>query len=366
MFCPHCGFSNEEDARFCVQCGKAFTAPRSAGSIQKRIGVKKVATAAILILLIVGAAGYAFSPHYQTDEANKLIEQTNKAVADYNIALKDNTRLVESLKKAIEDLFRAAAVADVNSAQGSLKTISEIISKLESNLREMKDHVSKAELMERIKELRVPGWYYEYVDMKLKATKTRAALLDKTEELLSTLKSAFRFLDNLLKVGANIDIARKQLQAAAVAADKNIANAETSIRTALGAFQVAGFWLSRTQTEFETGSARELVNVLLKARRGVEAFIAATQKMLEAVRNLQQGNIAEADRLIRSATADVNKANAELQMGELRTEFDNWLSRSTNKAVSEINSLNREITALEDEADKLRARHVQSIIVSPS
>lgn len=355
MRCLECGYDNEEGSAFCSNCGSTLSSqtptkeePQKRGKSKKRTSPLMIAAVATIII-IVGIVSYISLFSYDIQEANDLVEQANREIQNGNTLLTSSVRgKIAEYRKITFDLDTESELQ--NEIQYA-KTTSQSAQQLTGTVTTIKGHFNNARnYFSQTHNLRLPAWYHDYIDLKIKAIDKDLERMSKIEELINNYILYYGFAEKYLQ-------GRDELLTLMDALENGLEDVESGdFSSGASAFQTALSQLRESTVQFEDASTIISLDSLDELLDQMEHIDTALESLSDATQFLSSGDISQAMSLLALANdelAGVEKAPTAL----LEDQIDSWYETHILGLLTEIEHLLTQVTQYEQDAQELYDQH---------
>jgi tetratricopeptide (TPR) repeat protein len=348
---------NEEDSRFCSNCGALLVAEQTVKEVEdvKEKAPKKgvlVVVAAVAIIVVAVVGGYFVVFGVETERADELVSMGNQEISQGNSLYNSmvSPKLSE-FRKANVDLEKESEINQEistvkgwrNDAQDLMRTIDEVSNHFEN---------AKGYYMDA-KELRLPGWYDEYIGLKIQAVEKDLERMAKVRLLLGNYVAYYGFAENYLN-------GEKELEDVLDDIGKgNKKLKEGDFDGAVSFFESALEGIKDSKGEY--GAAGELID--LDYVDDVDTYLddldSALETLVDAVELLDSFSFLPISSLVEKVSGELGIVEglsdevAELSERALEGQLDSWYDVYIKGLISEIDDLLREVQRLEQQAENL-------------
>jgi tetratricopeptide (TPR) repeat protein len=337
--CPECGFENEEGSTYCSNCGEMLVK-----KMEKKGKGKVKIIAGILVVVIAAGLGYVMFFGDETERANELVELANGEIERGNEHL--NTVDVK-LAEFREVNLDVGDEGEINNEVQVVSGFRQDAQQLKTTVGRVKDHFQKAkEYYEEADGLKLPGWYHEYIGLKVEALEKDLERMGRIEGLLDNYVLYYGFAESYLRAEVMlVDVLDALDEGNSRMGDGDYSGAVDSYKDALSQ-------LRDSQEEF--GNAGELID--LEYMEDLDVYLSgidlALDALVDAAEFLNLGGFSQANTLLEDAT-EVLGSLGESPAPLVKEGLELWYEENIEKIISETEVLLREVKQLEEEARDL-------------
>ena len=160
MHCPECGFENEEGSTYCSNCGAMLVKKK-----MEKKGKNKVIAGVLVVAIIAAGLSYVMFFGYETERANELVELANNEIERGNEHLNTVDAKLAEFREVNLDVDDEG---EINNEVQVVSGFKQDAQQLKTTVGRVKDHFQKAkEYYEEADGLKLPGWYHEYIGLKM-------------------------------------------------------------------------------------------------------------------------------------------------------------------------------------------------------
>ena len=345
MKCPSCRFENEEGSKYCSNCGAPLILANDVGGeTDKGKNRGKIIAGVLVVAVIAVGLSYVMFFGYETERANELVELANNEIERGNEHL--NTVDVK-LAEFREVNLDVDDEGEINSEVQVVSGFKQDAQQLKTTVGRVKDHFQKAkDYYEEADGLKLPGWYHEYIGLKVRALEKDLERMDKIEGLLDNYVLYYGFAESYLRAEVMLmDVLDALDEGNSRMGDGDYSGAVDSYKDALSQ-------LRDSQEEF--GNAGELID--LEYMEDLDVYLSgidlALDALVDAAEFLNLGGFSQANTLLEDAT-EVLGSLGESPAPLVKEGLELWYEENIEKIISEIEVLLREVKQLEEEARDL-------------
>lgn len=209
-YCIKCGEEIPLDGIYCQKCGAKISKSNNTSANLSKLKSNKIPIIIFLVVLVVGGLFIFPSLWYQTDKADELIFNADNELTIADSKIDEYNKKVEALKEKYSYLYEN--FYDESNTNTS-KTFPEVKllglnryysenEQLNSNKQEILNSYTNAkEYLLEAKKLRLPDWYYEFIDLQINAC-------DKYIEAVNMHSQGETNDGNYLKAKINLEASR--------------------------------------------------------------------------------------------------------------------------------------------------------------
>lgn len=334
MQCPSCGRYLREESTVCTYCGYHKEEEKN----ETPFPLKKFGIASFLII-VVGLSLF-YVTRYETDDADKLVRAARKEVEKGS----------DLLQKVESELYPLRAVqveaSDQISAEKNYASESRVcITSVLQYLNAAEPHFERAEaFLEKTEGMRLPGWYYQYVD-------TEMDIIQKHKEYTRVLRTL------CINSEMYYEFAELYLQGEQLVIDlmNDMDRGTDHLESEDYTFAFAAYDSALQQAK----EAQEVYRAALKIidlpyidglLSNVNYLERALYNLSEAAHQMELGNTEEANFL---AALGTNEVSSMIHMNklQLKTEVTEWYKNNVTDLFNELSSLQSEIEELKKEQE---------------
>jgi hypothetical protein len=344
--CTECGFNNEDGSKFCSNCGSTLVPQKEPERKKSKGGRSKILIAAlVVVILMVAVFSYITLFSYEIEEANDLVNKANREIQN------GNNLLTTSISPQIADFREITFDLETESEQENeiqyARTSTQSAQQLMGTIPIIQGNFSTArDFFLETEDLRLPAWYHDYIELKIKAIDKDLERMSKIGELIANYALYYGFAENYLQGGDELRTLMDQL-------GDGLEDVEGgNFTSAASAFQSALSHLRESNTQFDAASDIIPLDSLDQLLDQMEHVDSALEALSDATQLLSTGDITQALTLL-------GLANNELEgLGEapttlLEDQISSWYNQNIEGLLSEIEQLLTEITQYEQEAQEL-------------
>lgn len=346
MKCPSCGIVNEEDSKFCSNCGTSLEKKEKVKEEEKKPQRKnkKIILGVSVIGIVVVLVAFFSVLGYDTGEANELVGFANNEITEANTLL-DNT-----ISPKLGEFQKVDINVTSNNIDEEIQKITawkNDASQLKSTVDTISRHLQKAKgFYQETLELRLPDWYYEYIDLKIKA-------LDKDLERMSTMQS---LLDNyVVYYGFSEYYLKGETEFVQVMDDLEAGNTKLNQKDFSGAAEMYRNALNNLRDgQIEYASAGDLIDFpyMDDLDEYLEYLDSALDALVDAAEFLGIGDVVQANTILNKATDNLEELS-DISEDMLENQLDSWYSTNITGLEQEIAGLAEDVADLEQDATEV-------------
>jgi Tfp pilus assembly major pilin PilA len=346
MRCPECGYNNEKGSKFCSNCGSALPPERKPEKKESKGGKSKIFIAALVVIIgVVIVVSYVALFSYEIEEANNLVDKANREIQNGNNVL--NTMLSPQMTDFREITFDVETESAIETEIQYAKTTKQNAQQLTTTVTTIKGHLNQARnYFSETENLRLPAWYHDYIDLKIKALDKDMERMVKIEELLTNYTLYYGFAENYLQ-------GRDELLALMDELEDGLEDIDDgNFSSAASAFQLALSHLRGSTTQLDAASHIISLDSLDQLLDQMGQIDSALESLSEATQSLSEGNISQAMSLLALANSDLaglGEAPTSLLEEQIRT----WYDQNIEELHTEIEALLNEVLQYEQQAQQL-------------
>jgi len=343
--CTECGFNNEDGSKFCSNCGSTLVPQKEPERKKSKGGRSKILIAAIIGISIVAVFSYITLFSYEIEEANDLVNRANSEIQN------GNNLLTTSISPQIADFREITFDLETESEQENeiqyARTSTQSAQQLMGTLSVIQGNFSTArDFFLETEDLRLPAWYHDYIELKIKAIDKDLERMSKIGELLTNYALYYEFAENYLR-------GRDELRTLMDQLGDGLEDVEGgNFSSAASAFQSALSHLRESTTQFDAASGIIPLDSLDQLLDQMEHVDSALEALSDATQLLSTGDIAQALTLLGLANNELDGLG-EASTDLLEDQISSWYNQNIEGLLSEIEQLLTEITQYEQEAQEL-------------
>lgn len=352
MLCPECGMENIEGSMFCSNCGARLVTEEMERPLEKReekekgkgkskVKVIAVVAVAAVVVVVIGLITFGFGD--ETDRANELVEMANREIGLGNEHLNAvSVKLAEFREINFDLTIESAINQEIQYASGWKQDSLQ----LKTTIGRVKEHFEKAKgYYKDTEDLRLPGWYHEYIGLKVKALEKDLERMSKIEALLGNYVLYYGFAESYLRGEMLLmDVQDELDEGNSYLSDGNYSAAVDSFRDALSG-------LRDSQEEFVAAGEVIDLDFMDDLEEYLDGLGSALEALMQATQFLNLGNLLQANTLLDSANVEL--ATLELPEGLMEEGLESWYDQHIEGLIEEIEELLSEVKQLEEEAKEL-------------
>jgi len=340
MKCPECDMVNKEGSRFCSNCGAPLVEKKR---VEKK-GKGVIIAVAVVVVVAVAAVSYFTVFGDETDKANELVDMANREVNLGNDFLVNDVSVKLAEFREID--FDLETESEINGEISKVSGWRQDAVGMKTTIGRVKDHFEKAKgYYEETKGLRLPGWYHEYVGLKIKALEKDLERMEKIDELLGNYVLYYGFAESYLRGEEALMGVEDELdEGNSYVENGNYSDAVDSYKDALEGLRDSQGYFSAAGEVIDLDYMDDLDEYLEGLDSALEALVQATEL-------LELGNLFGADALLDSANVEL--ATLEVPEGLMEGGLREWYDMYIEGVIEEIEELLEEVKELEEEAEDL-------------
>lgn len=366
MICPQCGVVNEEDSRFCSNCGtlldseivkKERVVKEVEKDFEEEIPKKKgkgvvIAVLAVAIIVVAVVGGYFTVFGYEVERADELVDMANQEISQGNNLLNNTVSpKLSEFRKANVDL---ETENEINQEISTVKGWRNDAQDLMTTIDQVSNHLGKAKgyYME-VKELRLPGWYQEYIELKIQAVEKDLERMAKIRLLLGNYVVYYGFAENYLNGENELEDVLEDIE------EGNKKLNEGDFDGAIALFESALEGIKDSKGDY--GAAGELID--LDYVDDLDTYLddldSALETLVDAVELLDSLSFLPVSSLAEKVSGELNVVEGlsdrleGLSERALEGQLDSWYEVYIEGLISEIEDLLEEVQRLEQRAKDL-------------
>ena len=351
-FCRNCGGEIPKDSLFCQKCGTNIQTIES-GPKNKASSRSKIIVPIIALILIVVVGAYYFSiPKYDTEKAEELRIKANQEIEDGNKLMDQyiertnyySERWKETWKNSSGETNAITLLKDINTFQSYKNTLQGL-----SNLSyAATDHYEKAKLYsEEMKELRLPEWYYEYLDLKIDSLEARQEAINQKHILDENIYDAldffvaynegsievYTYLDELNSIANYLDIS-------------DYDRVETSLKDATK-------YIEKATVKWRSAYNLIPIRSLFDNTRILDCHKEAYNMLLKGVEYEKNGSMTSANLYYDLFTKKFESCGKLASSSNMSLEFSRWINNNIDFQNDNIQDIMNNAKTLDDQAEEL-------------
>ena len=341
MRCPSCGRYIFKESTSCQYCGHQFGKESGNGKRKKR-RITRRHIAAFFVVILLGIFLFYFLQH-ETETADRLVRAAQKEVEKGVEILQEVERELYTLRE-----IQFENVDNINSERDYALQSREKVQLLMPRLDEASVFFERAEAFcEKVEELSLPGWYRQYINVETEIVKTYAEYCTALKTISTNLIVYYEFSEHYLlgeQLLANLmdDMDR---------GNDNLERGEYGF--AVAAFETALEQIRKAQEEFAAASKMIDLQYMTDFLSNVICMERALYNLSEAARQLELGNVDQANLLASLGTKELESLNPVNKV-QLKTQISQWYAGYITEEFHRIEQLKYQGAELENEAEALR------------
>ncbi|MBU7032862.1 MAG: hypothetical protein HXS53_10045 [Theionarchaea archaeon] len=345
MRCTECGFNNEEGSKFCSNCGSTLLLQKEPDRVKGKGGRSKILIVALVaVICIVAVFSYLTFFSYEVEKANELVNKANREIQNGNNLLTTSiSPKIADFREISFDLEAAELESEIQYARTSAQNAQQLmntIPAIQGNFRKARDYFLETE------DLRLPQWYHDYIDLKVKALDKDLERVSNLGELLTNYTLYYGFAETYLQGGDELQALMDELEEGLEKVeDGNFSSATTAFQSALSHLRESTAQFTAADEFISLDSLDELLDQM-------EQIDSALEALSDATRLLSTGDIPQALNLLGLADSELDGLG-EAPTALLKDQISSWYDQNIEGLLSDIQQLLTEIQALEQEAQEL-------------
>jgi Arc/MetJ-type ribon-helix-helix transcriptional regulator len=346
MRCAECGYFNEEGSKFCSNCGSTLSTKK----IPEKKKLKGSTTKILIVILVAVIAMVVFFSYitffsYDIEEANNLVDKANREIQNGNNLL--NSTLNPQINDFREISFDVETESALQTEIQYAKTTKQNAQQLMNTITTIKGNFNQAQnFFSETENLRLPTWYHDYIDLKIKALDKDLERMSKIEELLTNYILYYGFAENYLQGRDELYALMDELQDGLEDID------DGNFSSASSAFQSALSHLRESNDQLDAASAVISLDSLDQLLNQMEHIDSALEALSDATQFLSTGNISQAMYLLTLANEDL-EGLGEAPTSLLEEQIDSWYDQNIQGLITDIEALLNEVNRYEQQAQQL-------------
>jgi len=209
-YCIKCGEELPLDGVYCQKCGAKISKSNNTSANLSKLKSNKIPIIIFLVILVVGGLFIFPSLWYQTEKADELIFNADNELTLADSKIEEHDKKIDVLKEKYsylyEDFFdESEDIASKSLPESKLMGLNRYYSESEEIdllKQDILNHYTNArEYLLEAKNLRLPNWYYEFLDLQIKSC-------DKSIEALNIHNEAEINDGNYLRAKINLEASR--------------------------------------------------------------------------------------------------------------------------------------------------------------
>lgn len=344
--CTECGFNNEDGSKFCSNCGSTLVPQKEPERKKSKSGRSKILIAAlVVVILMVAGFSYITLFSYEIEEANDLVNRANSEIQNGNNLL--TTSISPHIADFREISFDLGTASQQDSEIQYARTSSQNARQLMSTIPVIQGNFSTArDFFSQTEDLRLPAWYHDYIELKIKAIDKDLERMSKIGELLTNYALYYGFAENYLRGRDELQVLMDELK-------DGLEDVEGgNFTSAASAFQSALSHLRESNTQFDAASDIIPLDSLDQLMDQMEHVDSALEALSNATQLLGIGDTTQALTLLGLANNELDGLG-EASTDLLEDQISSWHNQNIEGLLSEIQQLLTEVQQLEQEAQEL-------------